>query len=179
MKVQKKDALFIHIPRTGGHSIKEAFGDRVTYLNHHEPLRRDLYVKYEKYFKFAFVRNPWSRIASAYHGWYERCKTSSEIFPYNNFDEYVDIIVAGKSIIAKPQLWFIFDNNILVNFIGRYENFEQDFKKIVELLNVEVQLGRRLGYFGEYNYRKMYNSKTKKLIGDYFLDDITFFKYNF
>lgn len=180
MKVQKKDALFIHIPKTAGTSIKETFGDRINYLSHHEPLTAEKALLYKNYFKFAFVRNSWARIASAYHGWSERCKKSLEVFPYDNFTEYVHDIVNGKSIISKPQIEFISENNeILVNFIGRYERLEDDFIIICETLGLKDLKLKRLGYFGDYDYREMYNTKTKKLIGDYFLDDIIFFKYNF
>ena len=174
-------ALFIHIPKTAGTSIKAAFGDRVSYLGHHEPLTVEKALLYKDYFKFAFVRNSWARIASAYHGWRERCKRSPEVFPYNSFTEYVHDIIKGKSVIAKSQLWFISESgNMLVDFVGHYENLEEDFNDICEHINAHgVKLHNKFGYFGDYDYRQMYDIGLKNLIGDYYAEEIEFFHFSF
>ena len=55
--------VFVHIPKTAGISIYEAFGSRSQMghlrLEDHPPFPAD-------YFKFAIVRNPWDRAVSTY-----------------------------------------------------------------------------------------------------------------
>ena len=70
--------IFQHVPKTGGCSIEAAFGIGMVFHNPEEPADRRHwklrhYQKrcpeaYELYFKFSFVRNPWARLVSRFHG---------------------------------------------------------------------------------------------------------------
>lgn len=62
----RSQCIFIHIPKTAGTSVA------LTLFGHgsrHVPWFRYQQanpVKYRRYFKFAFVRNPWDRLVSSY-----------------------------------------------------------------------------------------------------------------
>jgi len=63
----KYQCIFIHIPKTGGKSIlKVLFG--VDAGGHHPILDYEIFDnhRFNTYFKFAFVRNPWDRLLSSY-----------------------------------------------------------------------------------------------------------------
>lgn len=71
----KYKVIFVHIPRTAGHTISAAFEYK---RNKHDKVKRHAkpieyqhqYSKeWQSYFKFTFVRNPWERVLSA---WYAR-----------------------------------------------------------------------------------------------------------
>lgn len=62
-------AIFVHIPKTAGTSVRKAL-DAPGVFDTHAPARA--YARaypdfYAKAFKFAFVRNPWDRFASSFH----------------------------------------------------------------------------------------------------------------
>ena len=63
-----KKIVFIHIPRTGGSTIKDALGlyDKIYKKGLHHLSAVDIPDVCKDYFKFAFVRNHWDRFVSLY-----------------------------------------------------------------------------------------------------------------
>ncbi len=67
--------------------------------------------------------------------------------------------------------------NILVNFIGKFEKLDNDFKKILNILRrkdslVHINKSKHL------NYRDYYNSQTYKIIREIYRDDFEIFDYD-
>ena len=84
--------VFIHIPKTGGSSIETLFLGKpqrrwAPEINHYfqhataAELRNRLMNRdnFDRYFKFAFVRNPWDRIVSEMKWRYGRTFESGKI----------------------------------------------------------------------------------------------------
>ena len=66
--IHSKRLIFVHIQKTGGNAIITALGESLNYPEKHL-LASDLRQLYgadvwDSYFKFAFARNPWSRLVS-------------------------------------------------------------------------------------------------------------------
>ena len=63
--------IFIHIPKVGGESIRSFFSNDDRNISKHATARqiRDYIGKdlWDEYFKFSFVRNPFSQVVSMYH----------------------------------------------------------------------------------------------------------------
>jgi hypothetical protein len=152
--------IFIHIPKSAGTSIKILLSQEesnVSYLVQDfknisenlrfEPppphLRASDYLKYgfvdkstfSEYYKFAFVRNPWDRIVSEYKFRRHSHRYDFKTFLFHHFphpswsDEYCHIL---------PQYQFIFDSqeNLLVDFVGKYENLKHDFNIVCKKLGI-------------------------------------------
>ncbi len=70
MVSHKDKCIFIHIPKTGGESIASLFDDVDPAIPKHANARQisDYLGKdrFEDYFKFTFVRNPWDQAVSMY-----------------------------------------------------------------------------------------------------------------
>src|ERR1051325_4646004 len=76
--------IFIHIPKTAGNSVNRVFG--VGWQDHKDLQRyRDELPKetFERYFKFAVVRNPWDRLLSDYNDQLKKSRPrESKLFVY-------------------------------------------------------------------------------------------------
>jgi len=154
--------IFIHIPKVAGTSLKriltvpevankagqvfspfefdeKKFDPPPPHLRPHDYLKYGYISKdlFDTYFKFSFVRNPWSRIVSEYQ-YRHSYKYSFKDFLFKKFprpswsDSYCHVI---------PQYDFLYDNNgnLIVDFVGKYENLKEDFSYICNNLGIEYK----------------------------------------
>ena len=154
--------IFIHIPKTGGQSIERVFCDLLgltwqtrapLLLRHNDKaelgpeklahLNVDEYVAckyitremFDSYFKFAFVRNPWSRVVSLYKYYRQihKHRSSFRHFVLSGLDE----LLSRQDFHVKTQSSFVIsDGKLSVDYVGRFENLQKDFYKICELLSL-------------------------------------------
>src|SRR5258706_396035 len=73
---------------------------------------------WSKYYKFAFVRNPWDRQVSFYF-----YKTRAEK-PRRTFD---DFLANKRRALVESRDIYTIDNRLAVDFLGRYETLGRDF----------------------------------------------------
>ena len=127
-----------------------------------------------------FVRNPWDKVVS----WYTYLKTNKSsihaLTPEISFEEFVlnrapKFVFTESSAFLKSTL-----GQINVDFIGRFETIEIDFKRMCNQLNIEWSPLPKLNESNnKIHYSKFYNEKTKKVVEDYFSVDIETFNYTF
>ncbi|MBF2073842.1 MAG: sulfotransferase family 2 domain-containing protein [Synechococcales cyanobacterium C42_A2020_086] len=135
---------------------------------------------YDNYFKFAFVRNPWDWQVSLYE--YARQYKGhpqhefTRAFP--GFDEYLEWRVTQERTLQKE---FVTDEqgNLIVDYIGRFEQLGEDFEKICHLIGLDVSLPQFNKTKNRKPYTDYYNERTKNLVYDYFKEDIDYFGYQF
>ena len=195
--LDKKRCIFIHIPKTAGTSILAAIGKSSQDSRDHLPwyvyYTADPY-KFNKYFKFTFVRNPWDRIYSTYRylqaGGNQKCDTpiSNIIKSYQTFDQFIiDGLGNGhfrNHLLFLPMANFILGPNeeIMVDFVGRYENLQKDFERLGRNLKLTTRLPKlnRSPHlvFGDYT-RAYCSSKSIDIVGEIYKQDISVFNYNF
>lgn len=187
--------LFVHLPKTGGISIAKAlFGDLG---GGHLDVGQYLLVYerslYEKLFKFAFVRNPWDRLVSAFlflkqGGLNESDRAFAErLDRYSTFEEFVTHWVTPENVQTgshfRPQLEQICWPGTRVpamDFIGRFERLHQDFQTVCATLGVTgVELPHKNRTAGKRDYRSYYNDKTRQVVADIYREDAELFGYDF
>ncbi|EAI0653403.1 alpha-2,3-sialyltransferase, partial [Campylobacter coli] len=155
----KYKCIFIHVPKVAGSSIERVIYQTDKWLVGH--VKASDYMKFDKdkfdsYFSFGFVRNPYDRVVSAYHylkkgggNKNDEKWASKNIYKYNSFEEFVlaleDLEIQNKILNwmhFTPQYKFLCESekNILVNFVGKFENLEEDFKKILKILSRKDKL---------------------------------------
>lgn len=170
--------LFIHIPKTAGSSIEIFFQmqreeryycsrprhliDTVKYAPQHFTGRimKERFPHFDSYFKFCFVRNPYDRVLSEYYFMHRR--KGIEFFnDPTNFKRWVFSYLnkEGKKFMncychKIEQYRFVYDEdgNQIIDFIGKFENLQEDFTKLLDII----------GYTGEKTLVKSQTAKFKK-----------------
>jgi len=150
---------------------------------------------YDAYFKFAFVRNPWDRVYSAYRflkngGANEEDRQWAVDFldAYDDFDQFVLVGLSRPEVLDK----FHFHSQVSclsgpgeswphIDFLGFFENLEADFLYVAEKLYPGHQLGlptiNRSG--AGKSYLQAYTADTKEIVAKIYRKDIDIFGYNF
>lgn len=221
--------IFVHIPKAAGRSVEmyfmnllnldrenEAHREQVLLNDNDDPARGTEklshlsaaeYVScghvsqndFDRYYKFSFVRNPWSRLVSEYR--------------YRNFlshKSFKDFVMKklpkpgrdDKYRHVMPQSEMLFDDNgrMLVDFVGKFETLQQDFDKVCEQLgfadsrlphiNSSDKKSRELRRkarnilhrnkeSGLRTYTDFYDEETREYVSTLYQADITNFNYNF
>ena len=141
-----KECIFVHVPKTAGLSICDGlFGQPAV---GHMPLHYYEKVlgkeRYQRYFKFAFVRNPWDRVYSAYT-YLMRGGVSKDdqvwkeaLGRYSDFNDFVARWLDTDNIELQlhfmPQSRFIKNSCgvIDLDFLGRFEMLVEDYGYIAQ-----------------------------------------------
>jgi hypothetical protein len=225
--------VFIHIPRNAGQSIERVFlsllglewETRAPLLLRYNDrpelgppslahLKANEYVRYkylsqrlfDEYYKFTFIRNPWDRAVSIY-----------KYFHFNTRFEFKSYLLnVLKNGLWQKKYWFVCpqsefvcseDGRILVDFIGRFENLQEDFRRVcqetglspIELPHTNVNViskpgpsirPKRLIEYVKYElkgrsipvfkrYQDYYDDESKELIAELYKKDIDLFGYEF
>jgi hypothetical protein len=183
--------IFIHVPRTAGTSMSRALfatGSRhVTYERYLQANRR----KFDAYFKFAFVRNPWDRLVSAYlflqKGGMDAKDArffAQHLASYPSFEKFVLEWVNESNVLLYdhfiPQHRFICDarDRIMVDFVGRKENLELDFAYVASRMGRPAALPH-INKVEHRHYSTYYNEATRAIAERVYIRDIRIFGYSF
>lgn len=194
--------IFVHIYKVAGTSIKKALKPYADEMPHRFALDRLLHVfglaapvkdhvtalalkeqlpaeVFEGYFKFAFVRNPWDWLVSLYH--YIR---SHPLHPkhrtvkaLSDFEAYLMWRNENDKVLQKD---FVVDEegNLLVDYLGRYENLETDFQEICRMIDVDCKLPCK-NVSRHLDYSQYYTDDTIGLVSEQYREDIERFGYRF
>jgi len=190
---------FIHIPKTGGNSIKNILKDNnYTIIGGHINIQTILdtqnnilqgFDNLDSYFFFAFVRNPYSRLVSTYKYFKSgRMKGPDGAYFLHNFPTFNDfcyqyVLKTEDSLLidhCKPQHFFItYKGNIRTNYIGKQENMEQDMNYLKNRLNLNFTKIPKLNKSDKYNeWEKYYTIELKELIYTKYQKDFELFDYS-
>lgn len=180
----KHKCIFLHVPKTGGTSIRDAvFGSNLRGNHMSWEQAKEAYTQYwDDYFKFTFVRNPWDRVYSIFSYYQMGMKITSVkngVIPDNfkifigRHDEYL-----SRLGLAYNQTDFIGDE---MDFIGRFENLNSDYFKIckrLSILNPRTLRGLKQSE-RKADYKTVYNKETIAVVESIFSRDIEKFEYTF
>jgi Sulfotransferase family len=127
-------------------------------------------------FTFAFVRNPWDLLVSRYY-----FDLGDNEGPADFFEDWAFEYLEGMSY-AKDRLepYVCIGGEIAVEFVGRYERLNDDFRQICDRLGCDVELGKYRSQFrAGQGYRQYYSPKLRDLVGEKFGTDLQLFGYKF
>jgi len=129
---------------------------------------------WNNYFKFAFERNPWDRQVSAYFFRYRKSKNPP------SFSEYMHR--PRRAWINNYDIYSI-DNEVCVDFVGRFENLSDDFGKVLKTvgLSFDAPLPQAKTDFRRdaKHYRRHYDEETRELVRKWYGREIALLGYEF
>lgn len=230
MLSKKHKCIFVHVPKVAGQSIEHVFLDlhgltwetraplllrpnddsaagppRLAHLKASEYVScgHTTQEDFDSYFKFSFVRNPWSRLVSIYKylGYFE-------VMPIKQFlkEGFSSKEEWEANLLVKPQYDYLFDENgvQLVDYIGRFEELQTGFDHVCMKIGIPQttlpyvnktsssaarnkvlkRIAKRLSPFHknyEVNgrYTEYYDSESRQLVSSIYEKEIEIFKYVF
>ncbi|MFH1592953.1 MAG: sulfotransferase family 2 domain-containing protein [Candidatus Woesearchaeota archaeon] len=196
----KKEIIFVHIPKTAGGSIREICNKKgITVIGH--SLRNPDYISIEEYkkispknkFAFAFVRNPWDRVVSAFfylnQGGINDADNRDRVKYLKKFNGNFDLFVRNsfqegkilEQLHFRPQKEWISNENkeIIVDFVGKFENLQGDFNKVCEMFHIKKEVLPITKKTEHDFYKNYYNKETREMIAKTYREDIRLFGYDF
>lgn len=180
--------IFVHVPKTAGTITSIAlFGNRggghLTASDYKAIFGE---ATFARYFKFAFVRNPWARAVAAFLFLKSRTRAVASVAGYGDFGSFVEGWMnprsVGTSIHFMPQHEFVCtrDMGLAVDFLGRFESLPTSFEIIKQRLGIDAELEpntssmKRLIDFDSY-----YTRKTRSIVREAYQRDIETFGYEY
>lgn len=141
---------------------------------------------FEDYFKFAFVRNPWDRLASCWrdkvvNNNYFQFETDvyEDMKQFEKFVDYVsglDIERCDRHLCSQSAL---IDLNTL-DYLGRMETFRSDTIDIFDKIGMTIgELGKKNVTSIEKKYQDYYNEVLAEKVSQIYRKDIQLFGYEF
>jgi chondroitin 4-sulfotransferase 11 len=202
----KHKFVFIAVTKTGGTTIRNMLNpladvksvqDKNSPYEHHttaHELKKHFKERgwnWDEYFSFAFVRNPWDRLVSNWnykkkskHMWekynegrlehYLMCVDLFEKF--KNFKEYLN----GPSTLVPCTNHTQDENgNNLLDFIGRFENLQEDFNLVCDKIGIPRQELPHKNKSKHKHYTEYYDDETREIVAEKYAKDIEYFGYEF
>lgn len=151
-------AIFVHVPKNAGSSVRAAMGEPPT-GRRHLPwwVYKDANLqKFNSYFKFAFTRDPVSRAISGY-SYLKRGGNQNDdldvaefLKKFEDFNEFAFECLSGANMmmfhpIFRPQCLYLTDwkGDLQVDFLGSFESIDEDFDFVAEKLGISSALPKK------------------------------------
>jgi hypothetical protein len=191
--------IFVHIPKTAGTSVSDClrtvargkveYGCLKCSWDHHTTARQFKHrlgnVHYKESFTFSFVRNPWDRMYSWYTMHYQVQKWEMDFKTWLMDFQHImkNTHLEGEDIVPsqrRSQMDWLTDSegNIIVDYIGKFENLNNDFRVIQEKLNIKKNLPVK-NVTKHDSYKKAYDNEMIDFVYKYSKADIEEFGYEF
>lgn len=182
--------IFLHVPKNAGTSIKEVLKEKHMGIQHGvhtsavKAQRLLGKIQFDDYFKFAVVRNPYSRVVS----WYNHLLRESEsglkkenIIKPLSFKSYVlnQTQIYKHKDLQEIGLWqtqFDFlsiDGELMVNRLMRYEHLDTEF-----VICFDDVLPHLKNWGVGDDYMRFYDDELKEIVYDRFKIDFEVFRYD-
>lgn len=179
-------SIYIHIPKTGGNSIEKSLGLMKT---GHKPLKSfELSLSESEFsnaFIFTVVRDPYSRLASAYY--YLKSDNISEedkefrdktLCNYPSFEIFVKDYIKNEGAYGYihfiPQVEFIkrWNGKVRCDEIIKLKNLENEFENLrIKLNKKDSTLIHKNKTVNKTDYFSQYDDEMKNIVKEVYRED--------
>ena len=150
---------------------------------------------WQKIFTFSMVRNPWSWYLSYFFlhhkGMFGHIIFPSPIVVKPMFGHWLAYILLEEKkeekFSIRPAREYLLDEdgNMIVDFVAKYENWQENLAYIGEKINYP-EIGKKLPLIehiehtqGEYHYSEYYDNESRDLVAEFAKWEIEKFNYSF
>lgn len=195
--------VFVHIPKTAGNSITQqlvqmraghgnALSPKVSKHAKAQQIKALIgATKWEDYFTFTFVRNPWDLMVSSYHWWCQKApnlgknhrRRAKTVQQLGSFEAFLRSPIGSNRINERYGCikdWIVDEQGKqMVDYIGKLETLQEDWKQICTQANCPYTPLAHLNKTKRAHYSSYYTAATKALIQQRFQYTIERFGYVF
>ena len=177
--------IFVHITRTGGTSIEVALAGQdwwgispqTKHLSARQIRSQSGEEKWNSYFKFSVVRNPWDRVVSMFAtGWWMGDDRQSDAEA--EFEHFIEKLVSHPNETYSSLMYSEIINE-KIDVIIRYEALQKGFDKVCELIGKPPMILGREESRERLHYSLYYNETTRRKVAERFKKDIEDHQYFF
>ena len=198
--------VFAAIPKTGTHSVRRALRDHLgpddaeqvsLFVDKRLPWPELAQIRhghlgleqvrpflgeeaFARYFKFAFVRNPFDRFVS-YCAFATRQTGNFERDPRGVMRHILFDLRPMDHILFQPQHMFLVDRQgqLLTDHVGRVEQMQESYDAICERIGIPGQALEQVNSSRRGSYRDYYDPVLKEAVGQLYRRDLDLFGYAF
>ncbi|NOD34424.1 MULTISPECIES: sulfotransferase family 2 domain-containing protein [unclassified Ruegeria] len=198
----KHHCLYIHVPKTAGKSLLSLFGLPLLGIDYDgsKPWLEDPYGHtsietysnkpwFHDFFRFAFVRHPFDRLVSAFFflnagglNQHDRRFRDEHLATYSG--DFRHFVLDGLSEVAthvhfRPQVTWLTDRDGSrpLNFIGRFENFEEDLGRVADQLGIAMNPAVHLNPSKRGRWQSYFDEDVARVASSVYFEDFRAFGY--
>ena len=136
--------------------------------------------KFNDYFKFAFVRNPWNRLVSEYEFLLERPTHGrhARVKKLDGFRQFIQMQIPRKDAYQSNMLCDR-KGKLLMDFVGKLENLQDDWKTVCERIGLPYEALPRKNATQHRHFQDYYDEKSRQLVAKHWAREIEMFGYTF
>lgn len=149
-------------------------------FSHTSPIIIKNYIgdeKFNNYFKFCVIRNPYDRLVSYFYHFILRNKNNDIEKDINKFRTFV------KSELPNFLETYTIDSNFICDYHIRYENLEREINYVCEKFNLDKNINLKNIYSNirpkNIDYKIYYDSETKTIVENKYKIELDKFGYDF
>lgn len=202
---EKHRFIFAAIPKTGTHAVRQALREHMgpqdheqvgLFVNRRMPIP-DLakighghltlqevrpYFRaddFDRFFKFAFVRNPFDRFIS-YCAFITRQHGQFERNPQNVMQQLIDN-PPWEHILFQPQHTFVTDadGKLLTDYLGRVEQMQECYDEAAQRIGIPSRPLEKVNASRRRDYRDYYDQSLIDGVAGLYARDLELFGYQF
>lgn len=135
-------------------------------------------ARWEAYFTFCFVRNPFERLVSLYHYHRQRRPDRHPLATAVDFERWLELGGSGSARRSLADFVTAPDGTQVVDFVGRFETLEDDFAEVCRCLGITAALPRS-NTSSHRHYSSYYTDTARRIVEERFGRDLERFDYAF